>query len=290
MTATVSASARQTMLRRLLIRAYRIPRHPGGAAPADAGLDAEDIAIPAVDGRTLRGWFAPAPRTPDARPAVVALHGWGSSAADLLPIAAPLRDLGAHLLFLDARGHGRSDPVDFMSMPRFAEDVESAVAWLAARPDVDTARIALLGHSVGAGACLLAASRDHRIAAVVSVASMAHPAEVMRRMLRRRGLPAFVARPLLQTVERTIGHRFDDFAPIRTVGKVQVPVLIMHGNRDARVPVADAHRLAAAGPSAELLAVPGAGHDSLEPFMGAAPLLRAFFERALVTGRILPPG
>src|SRR3546814_4494171 len=42
------------------------------------------------------------------------------------------------------------------------------IVWLRRQPSVDPERITLLGHSVGAGACLLAASRDPRIAGVVS--------------------------------------------------------------------------------------------------------------------------
>ena len=42
--------------------------------------------------------------------------------------------------------------------------------WLEKRPDVDPKRIAVVGHSEGAWVGLLAASREKRIAAVVSIA------------------------------------------------------------------------------------------------------------------------
>lgn len=267
------------MLRRALLRAYRIPRRAALPGPSAHGLDAQDVRFPAVDGRALRGWLVRG-SVVGSRPAIVVLHGWGGSAAHLLPIVPPLHALGAHVLLLDARGHGRSDPIDFMSMPRFAEDLERAVAWLRANPEVDPARIALLGHSVGAGACLLAASRDPQISGVVSVASMAHPAELMRRSMRR--LPAFAVRAVLRTIENTIGHRFDDFAPVRTIGRVRAPILLLHGIDDARVPVDDAGRLAGAGGErVECVLVPNAHHDSVEAFRAVIPCIGRFLRDAL---------
>ena len=88
----------------------------------------------------------------------------------------PLHAGGYSVLLIDARNHGNSDADSFSSMPRFAEDLEAAFAWLASRPRIEAARIAVLGHSVGAAAALLAASREPRIAAVVSIAAFAHPA------------------------------------------------------------------------------------------------------------------
>ena len=58
--------------------------------------------------------------------------------------------------------------------------------------------VVLLGHSVGAGASLLAASRDPSVAAVVSIAAMAHPGTLMRANMRARGIPG----PLITVILR----------------------------------------------------------------------------------------
>jgi alpha-beta hydrolase superfamily lysophospholipase len=73
----------------------------------------------------------------------------------MLPVASPLHAAGFHVLLLDARGHGRSDGGDVSSMPGFADDVERALLWLRKDSRVEPDRIVLVGHSVGAGACLL---------------------------------------------------------------------------------------------------------------------------------------
>jgi dipeptidyl aminopeptidase/acylaminoacyl peptidase len=68
-------------------------------------------------------------------------------------------------------------------MPRFAEDIAAGLAWLRARSDFAGNRLALLGHSVGAGAVLLHAARHDDVCAVISLSAFAHPREMMRRFL-----------------------------------------------------------------------------------------------------------
>lgn len=246
-----------------------------------AGLAATDVSLPGPGGSTLRGWFC-RPEQVAGRPSgAVVLHGWGGSAADLAPIARPLLDAGVRTLLLDARCHGRSDDAEFTSMPRFAEDVAAGVRWLRDQPHLDPERILLAGHSVGAGACLLAARDDPRIAAVVSLSSMADPREMMTRLLTGSHLPKPFARLALRYVEHLIGLRFSEFAPLTTLPALSVPVLLVHGEHDVVVPVADARRLAAAAPDATLLVVPGAGHADVADVTLVSDALREFAMRTV---------
>lgn len=208
------------------------------------------------------------------------MHGWGASAGDMLGVVRPLLDAGLHVLLLDAGGHGRSDDVEVSSMPAFAEDVQLGLDWLRARPEVDPARVALVGHSVGAGACLLVASRDPSVAAVVCLASMAHPRAFMARALGAR-LPAPLVAVALRVVEYAIGHRFDSFAPVTTIGRVAAPVLLLHGECDLTVPVSDAYALRDhAPPGSLLMVVPDADHTSVEAIERVAPAVRQFLRGA----------
>ncbi len=205
----------------------------------------------------------------------------------MLPLGEPLRAAGLAVLLLDARCHGRSDDAEVASMPSFAQDIEVGLEWLRRQPGVDAFRIALIGHSVGAGACLRVAAQDPGVAAVVSMASMAHPREFMSRTLGRRLSPS-LSRAALRFTEHAIGHRFESFAPVRTIGEVRAPVLILHGQDDLVVPVTDAQALLrAAGDGASLHLVPGAGHTSIEALAVVLPRILGFLREAGVTG---PPG
>lgn len=99
----------------------------------------------------------------------------------MLPIAAPLRRTGLNVLRVDARNHGGSDSDTFSLLPRFAKDLRQAIAWLKRHHPGRAEQIAVLGHSVGAIAALLEASRNRDIVAVITIAAFAHPAAVTKR-------------------------------------------------------------------------------------------------------------
>ena len=204
--------------------------------PATLGLQAREVRITTRNDKCLFGWFLAAAQVAPT-PAIVVMHGWGANASLMLAVARPMHEAGFAVLFLDARGHGRSDDDGFASLPRFAEDIEHGLEWLHRQPEVDAARCAVLGHSVGAGAALLVASRRPDVAAIVSVSAFAHPEEVMRRMLAQRHVPYFmIGWYVLRYVQRVIGVRFNDIAPVNTIACVRCPVLLAHGTEDATVP------------------------------------------------------
>ncbi len=262
---------------------FRPPCIKEKGSPADFGLAFEAVSIPTAGNKHLFGWFVPAPSRP--APAVVLLHGWGGNAEMMLPLAPRLHRAGYGVLAFDARCHGRSDPDSFASLPRFAEDLEHALEWLARKPGADPARLAVLGHSVGAGAALLVASRSDKVAAVISVAAFAHPESMMRRFLASRKIPHRpLGRYILRHVEDTIGYRFGDIAPLHTIRRVNCPVLLVHGEEDETVPVEEAHALRAAGKNAVLYLLPGSGHDPAAEVDAHGAALTEFLDRAMATG------
>ncbi|MFO8044381.1 MAG: alpha/beta fold hydrolase, partial [Halomonas sp.] len=202
------------------------PRVPVAQGLADHGAVGETVSFATRRGRRLVGWWLPG----EGRGTVVVAHGWGANRELMLPMARPLQAAGWNVLLFDMRNHGDSDADTFSSMPRFAEDTEATLAWLRARPGMRDAPVALLGHSVGAAAAVLAASRRDDIRAVVSLSAFAHPDGMMRRWLAEKRLPFFpLGWYVLRYVEWVIGHRFDAIAPVNTLPKVRCPVLLVHG-------------------------------------------------------------
>jgi len=227
------------ILNRLIRSSLAAPRVPESGVPN--GLPWREVKIQTVRGKTLFGWFIPAG---ERAPALAILHGWGGNAEMMLPLAKPLHDAGFALLLFDARCHGRSDDDSFASLPRFAEDLEHAVDWLRVQGEVDETRVGVIGHSVGAGAALLLATRRHDLAAVVSLAAFAHPASMMRRWLKFKRIPFWpLGAYILFYVQRVIGYRFDDIAPARSIAAVNCPVLLAHGTEDETVPMGEAQEI-----------------------------------------------
>lgn len=248
-----------------ILRGLRAPRLAHEPGPAGQGFGAglvHEVQVPGPGGRRLFGWLVMPPDAPACPgPAVLAMHGWGGNASMMWPVVPPLHTAGFAVLLLDARCHGRSDDEPFTSMPRFAEDIAAGLAWLRLRPGIAGDRLALLGHSVGAAAALLHASRHRDVRAVVSLSAFAHPHEVMRRLMAEKHLPyPVLGWYVMRHVQQVIGASFDDIAPLHTLPRVQCPTLLVHGRDDTVVPVGDARRLAATARLARLLLVDG-DHD-----------------------------
>lgn len=269
----------------LLVRLmFRTPRV---VAPLPAGLAAEDVRIATANGKQLAAWYLPPPG--GVGPAVVLMHGWGSGAAHLMPLAKPLQRAGLAVLLPDARCHGRSDQDSFASMPRFAEDLSSALDWLSARPEVT--RLGAIGHSVGGAALILTASRRHDLTCAVSVAAFAHPRVMMLSWLKAWRIPY---RPLgwwiLRHVEKSIGHAYDDIAAVTVIGHVACPLLLVHGRLDRSVPVADAVAIHAARGDApvDLLVVDAMGHGGPRDAVRLANAVAPFLRRHLLDEDLTP--
>ncbi len=259
---------------------FRAPRIRETGDPADYGLTFRTVNIPGKNGAKLFGWHILATDKP-ATPTILIMHGWGVNAEIILPVAVPLCRAGYNALLIDARNHGNSDSGGPSSMPKFAEDIESGLDWLKQQPE--TGKIALLGHSVGAAATLLVASRRHDMDAVISIASFAHPEWLMQRYLQSLHLPKWLIALVLRYVQRIIGHRFDDIAPINTRCKITCPVLLVHGDADKTIPVSDLQAIVdnCKDHKAEILLIPDGDHDSTDKIEQHSGELLSFLERAM---------
>jgi alpha-beta hydrolase superfamily lysophospholipase len=244
---------------------FKAPRIIEKGTPDQLGMQYREVEIPAKEGRKLFGWILQASPEPDA-PFLVIVHGWGANAELMLPLAEPFYRAGINVLLFDARNHGRSPSDGHSSMPKFAEDAGSAIDWLNRKNEPKSRKIALLGHSVGAAAALLAASRRGDIDAVISISSFAHPVWLMSRQLRRVFVPQALIPFVLSYVQLVIGHRFEDIAPVNTLSGIKCPVLLLHGLKDEIIPVSCLEDIQRMNPDQELktMLIPDAGHASVD--------------------------
>ncbi|WP_029134454.1 alpha/beta hydrolase [Sedimenticola selenatireducens] len=265
---------------------FRAPRMRERGTPADLGLAYEAVRIPTASGKQLFAWWLPVSA---ADTSIIILHGWGGNAELMLPMAQPFQQAGINVLLIDARNHGNSDADTFSSLPRFAEDLDHAIDWLRQKHPVQSRRLALLGHSVGAGAALLSASRTRDITAVISISAFAHPEWMMKRYLQRFHLPDLVVCLVLNYVQWIIGHRFSDIAPLSTVCRIDCPILLVHGRADTTVPVEDARAIAAGCPESNitLLEIDEAEHDSVDKIEQHGFALVSFLQQQGFAGQTM---
>ena len=210
--------------------------------------------------KTLNALWWPQANSLDGRSAVL-MHGWGGDATNLLDVADHLHANGWHVLLPDARSHGLSDTDDFSSLPRFAEDIDASITWLQNTVHIrkDHKReLLLVGHSLGGAGVILSASNRTDVSAVVSISAFSHPEQVMRRWLAGHLLPYWpIGWIVNRYIEKVIGFRFDDIAPIARLKNVTCPVLLIHGLQDDVVPIYCAEQLLESQPNAQLLRVEG---------------------------------
>ena len=140
----------------------------------------EAVTIPALGFNLGATITRPAAAAAGTRiPAVILIGGAGSNDRDgaahgvptLSHLAAALAKAGYLAVRYDKRGFGQSGGrAESATLTDYAEDVRAVVRWLNDRKDVDPKRIAVAGHGEGAWVALLAASRERKLAAVVSLA------------------------------------------------------------------------------------------------------------------------
>lgn len=246
-------------------------------------------------GSTLHG-LVDLPEEPGERPAVVVCHGFkGFMEWGFFPyLAHLLADRGFVAVRFNLSGAGMlpgddlvSDPAAFRANTHSREladllAVLDATGESIAPGRVDRGRLGLFGHSRGGGNAVLAAGRVRALVTWAAVASFDRYTAEQKSDWRRDGeLPVVNARTgqrlalglgLLDDLEAR-GEELDVLAAARAR---HAPWLIVHGEEDESVPVAEADRLAEASPgNHELLRIPGANHTfgARHPFAGPTPQL-----------------
>lgn len=233
-----------------------------GLATGSAAAGAERVEVPSVDAPAgaaivLPGFWFAAPAAARPAAAVVLLHGCsgpydrrGALGERMASYAERFNAQGLHALVIDSLSpRGERELCTQRAAQRRVTpaqrrlDAYGALAWLAARPEVDPARLGLVGWSHG-GSTVLAASDAH---------DAARPAA---------GAQAAFAVAFYPGCRPALAARWQAASKL----------LLMIGSADDWTPAEPCRRLAARQPSIELVEYEGAYHG----FDGTAPLrLRA---------------
>ncbi|MGC1522561.1 MAG: alpha/beta fold hydrolase [Steroidobacteraceae bacterium] len=240
------------------------------------------VSFPSADGLRIAGWYAPSRN----RAAVVLSHGTNADRSSMLAELRLLAAGGFGVLAFDWPGDGDSERRgDIQYGPIEQRALESAVTWLAARPEVDPDRIGGLGFSIGGFLMTQVAALDPRLRAVVIEAAPPDYEEYLRRL---HGRWSFLSEWPAYWAVRNTGLIPGSMSPRDVIGAISPrPILIIGGALDQVVSPAMVNELyAAAHEPKSLWMVPGAHHGGY--FRAAAEdyqrHLLGFFNAGLLQG------
>ena len=188
-------------------------------------------------------------------PAVLLVHGWGSSGARFVDLGGALLAAGHRVITFDAPGHGASHG-RLSSGPEFAR---AAIAVAAAVGPVS----AVVGHSLGGFASALAMDRGLSARRAVFISPSANVNSYSAQFAALLG----VTPPVMSTMRERLARRLDfswssmdvpAFAP-----SMRAPLLVIHDRDDREVRWSDGAAIASAWPGAELVTTMGLGHHRI---------------------------
>lgn len=248
-------------LDRLIEHMYRYDKTIDPATPADQQFEFEELSIPTKKAGQLHGWWIPFSAE---APTLILIHGWGQSAARMLPYIRHIQPNGYNLLIFSARNHGRSSSFKYPTIHTFTEDALAVIDFIT-RSDLTTnPQIGLVGLSVGGGAAINAAAANPHIQSVITIGAVSHPVDVMNAEFKKRRVPKFIAKFLLFFMRTRFRINFDKIAPINNIPHVKADIFLIHGSEDKVIPLQQGQALAAAGNPAKtrLWVVSGKGHSN----------------------------
>jgi uncharacterized protein len=230
-------------------RSLQYPVQTRQATAAEAGLaDFRDIELVTPDGERLVGWWKP---PQPGRTLVLYLHGNASSLWGLRERMRALGATGRGVLVVAYRGYSGStgSPTE----EGLRHDARTAYEW--ARNGYEPSRIVLYGESLGSAVAVRLAT-ERPVGGVILDGAFTSAAAVARL--------AYWYVPVSWLMR-------DQFRSVELIGGLKAPLLALHGDADATIPLRFGEELFAAAPAPkQFVRLPGAGHGAVLENGGAA--------------------
>lgn len=267
--------------------------HTVNANPSDYGMVLEKFSALTHDQYHLRGFLVhPEPQPGEAtrtrrmrqrmeaagvaksgtiRGTVLLLHGRGGKKEDMLTVAQRFVAADFRCVVYDARAHGESGGTicTFGKLER--QDVRTVldqVEGLLTEKGENIGPVVAFGNSLGAAVMLQTIPEEPRILAGVASAPFADMMDVVIHAignLSSHRIPQSWRAVLVKTASVRGGFSPQEIVPERSAAAIQIPVFVVHGERDRVIPIQHAERIFKNLPedSRKWQEIPGAYHHNL---------------------------
>ena len=247
--------------------------------PVIEAAERSELPVPGVRGRgghaVAYAW--PAPRTARedraATGMVLLVHGWGGRAAQFAPLVRELRAVGLGVVAFDAPAHGSAP-----GRGTFIVDFHAAMAELQRRHG---AFRAVVGHSFGAFAALIAVAEGLETSRLIAISSPSDSDFLVRSFAAAVGLGKASTDALRDRFARRLfpGETglYERYSAAAHPLPDGVRLLLVHDDGDRTIPLSESERLRAAHSAwlddrVELMTTTGLGHQRI---LSAPPVLEA---------------
>jgi uncharacterized protein len=263
-------------------------------------MNNKEFSITNRHGDVIRGNIHAAAVSENA-PLLIICHGFkGFKDWGMFPYAAEtLASRGISVLRFNFSLNGiADDPLNFTALERFErntatreledlDDVINAVESGVLTVDrADPTKLAVLGHSLGGGICIVKAAEDARIRAAVTWAGVSNFdrwGPKIKKQWRELGrMEILNARtnqlmPMDVSMLNDLEANSERLDIVAAAGRIRCPLLILHGDQDVSVPLEEGLRMyhAATTDGKTMHVIPNTDHTfgAVHPFAGSTPAL-----------------
>ncbi|MBN2704802.1 MAG: alpha/beta hydrolase [Pontiellaceae bacterium] len=195
-----------------------------------------EVKIPTADGGRITAVFL---EQPDAQHTILFSHGNAEDLGKVVPFMQQFYAMGFSVLMYDYRGYGTSEGK--ASTAHVKQDAEAAYNWLVHEKGIQPRSIIIQGRSLGGGVAVWLASRNE-CGGLITEESFA---SAFRVKTHWKILP------------------WDKFDSLRSIRRVDCPVLVIHGTDDRLIPLWHAEKVYNAAPEPKrALWIKGGQHNN----------------------------
>ncbi len=206
------------------------PRYITPITPKDLGLEYKPVSFITEDNILIKGWFIPNNKTDKV---IIVTHGYPFDKGNIMQATYFLAE-NFNLLYFDFRYFGESQGKYTSVGYHEKKDLEAAVSFM---KEKNFNKIGALGFSLGAATILMTNSPD--IKAIVADSSYADIDKMMKRSYFI--FPSFTKMPFVWLTKiytfLFLRIRTSQISPLKEIPKINVPVLLIHGEQDSQIPV-----------------------------------------------------
>lgn len=229
------------------------PRYYDHSAPNDFGLEYENVSLTTSDGINIKGWLI---TSKNANGTIVISHGYPFDKGNVLPVVIFLYP-DYNLLLYDHRYFGESSGSITTVGIREVEDVKAAINFVYKRFGKDEP-IALFGFSLSASAMLMTKSN---VKAIIADSPYANLELMIKHIYSIFGPFKY---PFVE-VTKILGKIFlktdiRKVSPTVAIKDTNIPIFVIHGDKDTQIPVENAYNLKASNPDIEIWIVSESDH------------------------------